>query len=359
MVRALDRYVFAEFWKIFVTTALGFPILINIIDLTDNLDKYLSQNLSAGRIALSYLYWLPDSMFMILPAAVLFATVFSVGALTRHSEITAAKASGISFYRFIAPIFVGAVIATMLGLILGELAPITNKKRLDILQASSLSSVTSDRYNFAYAADRGRIYKIGALHLVVPSIEGIVIERKGNGPDYPSYLISSNNANYRSGKGWLLQKGAMHLLTDSMQNLTFSFDSLIDRHFTEPPKQLTLTQKAPADMGFRELGRFITSMERSGAEVNELRVERMLKLAIPVTCVVILLFGAPLATSTQRGGAAYGVGLSLATTVIFLMLIQLMKGVGGKGIIPADLAAWLPSIIFGVVGAILFARVRT
>jgi lipopolysaccharide export system permease protein len=359
MVRALDRYVFAEFWKIFVTTALGFPILINIIDLTDNLDKYLSQNLSAGRIALSYLYWLPDSMFMILPAAVLFATVFSVGALTRHSEITAAKASGISFYRFIAPIFVGAVIATILGLILGELAPITNKKRLDILQASSLSSVTSDRYNFAYAADRGRIYKIGALHLVVPSIEGIVIERKGNGPDYPSYLISSNNANYRSGKGWLLQKGAMHLLTDSMQNLTFSFDSLIDRHFTEPPKQLTLTQKAPTDMGFRELGRFITSMERSGAEVNELRVERMLKLAIPVTCVVILLFGAPLATSTQRGGAAYGVGLSLATTVIFLMLIQLMKGVGGKGIIPADLAAWLPSIIFGVVGAILFARVRT
>jgi lipopolysaccharide export system permease protein len=229
---------------------------------------------------------------------------------------------------------------------------------MDILQGT-LTSVTSDRYNFAYAADRGRIYKVGALHLVVPSIEGIVIERKGNGPDYPSYVISSNNASYRTRQGWLLQKGAMHLLTDSMQNLTFSFDSLIDRHFTEPPKQLTLTQKAPTDMGFRELGRFITSMERSGAEVNELRVERMLKLAIPVTCIVILLFGAPLATSTQRGGAAYGVGLSLATTVIFLMLIQLMKGVGGKGIIPADLAAWLPSIIFGVVGVILFARVRT
>jgi lipopolysaccharide export system permease protein len=358
MVRALDRYVFVEFWKIFVTTALGFPVLIIIIDLTDNLDKYLSQHLSVGRIALSYLYWLPDSMFMILPAAVLFATVFSIGALTRHSEITAAKASGISFYRFIAPIFVGALIATIVGLILGELAPITNKRRLDILQGT-LTNVTSDRYNFAYAADRGRIYKVGALHLVVPTIEGMVIERKGNGPDYPSYVISSNNAAYRTKQGWLLQKGAMHLLTDSMQNLTFSFDSLVDRHFTEPPKQLTLTQKAPTDMGFRELGRFITSMERSGAEVNELRVERMLKLAIPVTCVVILLFGAPLATSTQRGGAAYGIGLSLATTVIFLMLIQLMKGIGGKGMIPADLAAWLPSIIFGVVGVILFARVRT
>jgi lipopolysaccharide export system permease protein len=358
MVRALDRYVFTEFWKIFVTTALGFPVLVNIIDLTDNLNTYLGQNLGVGRIALSYVYWLPDSMFMVLPAAVLFATVFAIGALTRHSEITAAKASGISFYRFIAPIFVGAVIATILGLILGELAPLTNKKRLDILQANKVS-ITSDRYNFAYAADRGRVYKIGALHLGNNAIDGLAIERKGNGPDYPSYVVTSNTAQYRNGKGWILRKGAMHLLTDSTQNLTFSFDSLVDQHFTEAPKQLTLTQKAPTDMGFRELGRFITSMERSGAEVNELRVERMLKLAIPFTCIVILLFGAPLATSTQRGGAAYGIGVSLATTIIFLMLIQLMKGIGGKGIIPADLAAWLPSIIFGIVGLILFARVRT
>jgi len=357
-VRALDRYVFTEFWKIFVTTALGFPILVNIIDLTDNLDKYLTQRLSVGKIALSYLYWLPDSMFMVLPAAVLFATVFSIGALTRHSEITAAKASGISFYRFIAPIFAGAIIATMLGLVLGELAPISNKKRLEILQANR-ANLSSDRYNFAYAADRGRVYKIGALHLSEPSIEGMVIERKGNGPDYPSYVVTANAAMYKAGSGWVLRQGAMHLIPDSLQNMTFTFDSLVDRHFSEAPKALTLTQKAPTDMGFRELGRFIKSMERSGAEVNELRVERMLKIAIPITCIVILLFGAPLATSTQRGGAAYGVGVSLATTVIFLMLIQLTKGIGGKGMIPADLAAWLPSIIFGLVGAFLFARVRT
>jgi len=356
--RALDRYVFIEFWKIFVTTALGFPVLLNIIDLTDNLDKYLNQRLSVARIALSYLYWLPDSMFMVLPAAVLFATVFAIGALTRHSEITAAKASGISFYRFIAPIFAGAIIATILGLILGELAPITNKKRMEILQVNRIN-ISNDRYNFTYAADRGRVYKIGALHLLEPSIEGMAIERKGIGPDYPSYVITASTAKYTAATGWTLRQGAMHVMPDTLRNLTFSFDSLVDRHFTEAPKQLTLTQKAPTDMGFRELGRFIASMERSGAEVNELRVERMLKIAIPITCIVILLFGAPLATSTQRGGAAYGIGLSLATTVIFLMLIQLTKGIGGKGMMPADLAAWLPSIIFGVVGVILFARVRT
>src|SRR5207248_10638738 len=169
----------------------------------------------------------------------------------------------------------------------------------------------------------------------------------------------ANTGRYKQGKGWVLKAGALHVIPDTLHNLTFSFDSLTDRHISEPPKELTLAQKAPTGMGFRELGRFIGSMERSGAEVNELRVERMLKIAIPITFIVILLFGAPLATSTQRGGAAYGVGVSLATTVIFLMLIQLTKGIGGKGMIPADLAAWLPSIIFGLVGIVLFARVRT
>ena len=223
MVRALDRYVFGEFWKIFVTTALGFPILVNIIDLTDNLDKYLGQNLSVGRIALSYLYWLPDSMFMVLPAAVLFATVFSIGAFTRHSEITAAKASGISFYRFIAPIFVGAIIATHRG-------SHTRRASSDHQQEASGHSggrisvnIGNDRYNFAYAADGGRVYKVGALHVLQPSIEGIVIERKGNGPEL-SFVRHHRRpaAQYRPAKGWVLQKGAMHVIPDSLHNMTFS-----------------------------------------------------------------------------------------------------------------------------------------
>ena len=110
-VGPLDAYVFLEWVKIFVTTAIGFPVLVIVIDLTDHLQTYLQRNIPAPRIALSYLYWVPGSMFLVLPAAVLFATVFSIGAFTRHSEITAAKASGISFYRWTAPVFFAACLA--------------------------------------------------------------------------------------------------------------------------------------------------------------------------------------------------------------------------------------------------------
>ena len=112
-------------------------------------------------------------------------------------------------------------------------------------------------------------------------------------------------------------------------------------------------------MRYQELSRFIAALERSGGDANELKVERALKIAIPITCLIIAIFGAPLATSTKRGGAAYGIGISLATTVIFLMLIQITKAIGGGGVIPPNIAAWIPNALFGVLGLVLLAKVRT
>jgi lipopolysaccharide export system permease protein len=256
----------------------------------------------------------------------------------------------------IAPIFFGATIATVAGLILGEINPRANARKLELLETRKFSA-SNERYNFAYAADAGRVYKIQSLNVSQQSMTGVTIERKGKGPGYPSYIVTANGAGWNPRRGWKIGKGTMHVLTDSLYNITYSFDSLIDRHMTERPKDLTVASRAPTDMEYRELGRFISAMERSGSDVDELKVERMLKIVIPVTSIVILLFGAPLATSNQRGGAAWGVGISLGTTVIFVMLVQMMKAVGG--IIPPNLAAWMPSIIFGVLGIILFARVRT
>ncbi len=358
IVRPLDKYVFTEWLKIFLATTLGFPLLLILFDATDNLDKYLAKKLPPANIALSYVYWLPDSIFLILPAAVLFATVFSIGAFTRHSEITAAKASGVSFYRFIAPIFIGALFAAGLGLVLGEYAPIATKKKLELLDRQTVNPA-SQRYNFAYAAEAGRVYKVQTLFVGRNAIDGITIERRGKGPSYPSYILTSQNAVYAKGKGWNIMRGNMHLLLDSTDNMTFAFDSARDNNFKERPQDLMLAPKAPEDMNFGDLGRFIRAMERSGADVDRLKVERMLKIVIPITSVIILLFAASLATSTQRGGAAYGVGLALGTTIIFIFLVQLTKGLGSNGLIPPEIAAWTPSIVFGVLGAVLFARVRT
>ena len=60
-----------------------------------------------------------------------------------------------------------------------------------------------------------------------------------------------------------------------------------------------------------------------------------------------------------RAGAAIGVAISLGTTVIFLLITQIMKAVGAGGLIDPTLAAWLPNMVFLLAGLVLLARVRT
>jgi lipopolysaccharide export system permease protein len=358
LIRPLDRYVLTEFWKVLGATALGFPVLVIIIDVSEKLDSYLARKLPMTDIMLAYLYGVPDTMFLVLPAAVLFATVFTIGGFTRHSEITAAKASGISFHRFIRPIMIGSLAATVFGLALSEVVPPLNARRLELLQEKVFRN-TDKRANFAYLSETGRVYKVGFADVAANRLETIEIERQGTGPDYPSYVIAAKSGSWDGAGQWMLKEGVMHVMPDSMTNVSVRFDSLRDARFTEAPTNLMANPKAPAEMGYRDLGRFIEAMERSGTDVNKLRVERMLKIAIPVTCFIIMLIGAPLATSTQRGGTAYGIAISLATTVIFLMLLQMTQAIGAGGLIMPELAAWIPGAIFGVIGTYLLLKVRT
>jgi lipopolysaccharide export system permease protein len=357
LVRPLDRYVFSEWVRIFCATALGLPILLIIIDLTDHLQKYLDRNIPRADIAMSYVYWIPQSMFLAMPAAVLFATVFAIGNFTRHAEITAAKASGISFYRLIVPVLLGAALASALDIVVAEMAPVTDSRRNVLLRETQVQT-GSQRVNFAYAGDYGRVYKASVLDVARGSVDKLQIERKGSGRDYPTVLVAANAANY-SASGWKISQGEMHVITDSTHDVSLGFDWMRDRRMKEKPADLMANPRDPKEMRFAELSRFITALERAGGDANLLRVERSLKLAIPITCLVIALIGAPLATTTQRGGAAWGIGISLGITVTFLMMVQLTRAIGGKGLIQPDMAAWVPNALFFLVGLVLMGRVRT
>ena len=357
LITPLDRYVASEFARIFLVTVLGFPLLVIIIDLVEKLRRYTADNLSIADVALAYYYMLPDTMFMVLPAATLFATVFSITNFTRYSEVTAAKASGISFYRFIAPVIVMSFGAMVLGLVVGEFAPPANAKKEAILRKKS-ASPENERYNFSFSSGTGRNYRIYTLDVRKASVDRIEVEERRT-KLRPATLISAEKGDWNARRGWSLQGGVMHVMKSDTSDFVVAFDSIYDPKIRETAKELRASEKAPAEMTFRQLTDFIRTLEASGADVAVLKVERMLKIAIPVTCIIIALFGAPLATSSQRGGAAFGVAISLGTTIIFLILIQLTKAVGGNGVISADLAGWLPNILVGTVALILLARVRT
>jgi lipopolysaccharide export system permease protein len=358
-VRTLDRYVFSSWMRIFILTALGFPLVSILINLTDTLNKLLDRGLTMKQIVVSYVYSIPENAFIVMPAAVLFATVFTVGAMGRHSELTAAKAGGLSFYRLMAPVFVASVMATVLAFVVGEVAPGATARQMEIQKAKQARSTTA-RYNFVYRGDAGWVYTVRSLDVGTRQLKQLLLERQGNGAGFPGLIITADSAGYDARRGtWKVKNGTSRVIAGPGQQASFGFRAMRLRALTQSPADLLAEPKAPDEMRYAELGRYIDALKRSGNDANKLIVEQALKLALPATCLIIALFGAPLAVQAPRAGAAVGIAISLGTTVIFLLMTQIMKAVGAGGVIDPTAAAWLPNGVFLAAGIVLLARVRT
>jgi lipopolysaccharide export system permease protein len=358
-LRHLDRYVLQSWIRIFVLTALGFPLISILINLTDTLNRLLDRGLTMREIVISYIYSIPENVFMVMPAAVLFATVFTVGAMGRHSELTAAKAGGQSFHRLMLPIFIAAGAASVLAFVVGELAPGATARQLEIQKAKP-SRPTSTRFNFVYRGDAGWVYTIRSLDVANRQLKQLLLERQGTGLNYPGLVLTADSASYDATlKTWRLRRGASRIIASPARQATFNFRTMRLKALKQTPADLLAESKAPDEMRYAELGRYIDALKRSGNDANKLMVEQALKLALPATCIIIALFGAPLAVTTPRAGAAVGIAISLGTTVIYLLFVQITKAIGAGGLINPTLAAWIPNVVFLFAGLVLLARVRT
>lgn len=354
----LDRYVLAQWVRLFLVTAVGFPIVALLIDLTDSLSKLLDRGVGLGDIFLGYAYQLPEKMFEVIPAAVLFATVFVIGSLGRNSELTAAKAGGVSFHRIALPLYAAAALAAALCLAVGELAPGMTRRQLEIHQEKARA--TGVRYNFVYRAEQGWVYTIKTLDTRSNTLRDVILSRQGTGPAYPSLIVTADSATWDTVAGrWRLWNGYSRVVADGERQAAFAFTAMRLRAMTQEPIDLLAEPKKPEEMRYDELGRYIDAVERSGSDADRLRVKRALKLAIPATCLIIALFGAPLAVTSYRSGTAVGVGISLGTTIAFLLLVQLSEAIGAGGVLRPELAAWMPNALFLVTALGLQARVRT
>jgi lipopolysaccharide export system permease protein len=355
----LDRYVLKAWVKIFVLTALGFPIIAVLIDLTDHLRTLLSKGLTWREIVVSYLYSIPENAYLVMPAAVLFATVFTVGTMGRHSEITAAKASGLSFRRIVFPIFLAGAGAAVLALVVGELSPGASAKQGEI-QAGEGPPPTRFRYNFVFRGDAGWVYSVRTLDLQEQQLQHVILERPGSSLEYPGLAITADSATFDSTMSrWRLWHGSSRMIVDQSVYSAATFESMVLSAMTQRPEDLLVAPKATEEMRYAELGRYIEALDRSGNDTNKLKVEQALKLALPGACLIITLFAAPLAVTSPRTGTAFGIAISLGTTVAYLLFIQVSEAIGASGAVNPRFAAWIPNMILFVVGLVLLWRVRT
>lgn len=119
MLSRLDRYFLKE---LIVPFALGLIILTFILIMQQALilmELVLDKGVDLLSIATLFLHLLPAFFLITIPMAVMLSTVTTFNRLSADNEIIALHAGGISFFRFLRPVILFALLVSSLTLVMG------------------------------------------------------------------------------------------------------------------------------------------------------------------------------------------------------------------------------------------------
>ena len=357
MIRILDILIAKAFLRIFILFVLGAPLLFIVGDLVEQVDRYFDRGLTVGEVSLAYVYMLPEFISWSFPIAALIATVFTIHSMTMHREVLAAKAGGISFHRLMAPLVGLGLLLTGVGLLLSEAVPVGKRRSGQILRSEEVGRQW--RTDFVFKTDDNRTLTVRRLNVFPPAMNQVVLEVPAGSDGEVAQHLQAAQVPFDSVRGWTFKTGYLRILPDRAEPLTLYFDSLRSSGFGEPPRGLLSSPDDEDEMSDSEIDRMVANITRSGGDPSTLLVKKGQRKAIAVATLVIILFGGPLATSSRRGGTAYGIGVALASTILYLLLFRLAGAAGNAGALSPVLSAWLPNLLFLACGLIPLKRVRT
>ncbi len=107
-------------------------------------------------------------------------------------------------------------------------------------------------------------------------------------------------------------------------------------------------------MTFGELHRYIKQEKLKGVEeIVFFDMEKHNRIASPFSMLVMTLIGVSLSSRKLRGGIGMHLGLGILLTFAYILLMRVTTVFATVGDLPPAIAAWIPNLIFGIIGLYL------
>jgi lipopolysaccharide export system permease protein len=355
-MKILERYISRQFSAALGFSLLAFLLIFVVVDLIEHLDTFIDKQAPVLLVVKYYLYFTPYIILLTLPVAMLLASLFSVSSLSRHKELMAMKAAGISLYRILLPLFRLALGVSLFSLLMGEVVvPYTNNKKNQIYSWQIRQHAPGPkliRRNLYLQGTEGRIYYIQEYDGQKQLAKGVLIQKYNQG--LLTMRIDAQEMAWEEG-GWTLSDGMIREFAEDEEK-AIPFQSIRRPELEETPQDLMRRQKDPLEMDFFELREYIQRVQRSGGEVHRERVDLFLKIAFPFANLIIVLFGAPLASNPRRSGAAVSFAISLFICFVYYSFLRVGQALGYKGSVPPLVAAWMGNVLFGLAGVVVLVK---
>jgi len=344
----LAKYIIRNFLGTLLFALVAFAAIYVVIDVVGFMDKFIDRNVGLFIVVKYYAYYLPYIIILTLPVATLLASLFSIGQLSRYNELVAMQASGLSLYRILGPLFVLGIIISLLAAYAGErFVPSANHKKKEIYQThvnKRKRKNIEQTKDINLQIDENRWLLIGFFD--TKDTTGFKVSVQSYKQNQLVKRIDASKMIWEN-DSWHFQNGYTREFSDNKET-TQAFDKLELKYLHFKSEDIARVQKKAEEMSYWELKNFIKEIRRTGGNPDRWLVDLYLKIAFPFANLVIILFGAPLASRKTRSGTAISFGISLFICFLYFGIIKVGQSLGHNGTLPPLFAAWMGNIFFGI-----------
>ena len=357
-MRLIDRYVIREVLLPFFIGLLVFTFMLIIPYLIQLAEQFIAKGVPTLVILKVMATLLPMALSLTIPMSLLLGLLVAFGRLSADREFVALQACGVSLLRLMRPVVLLAVVtwaATSYVLIVA--IPDANQAYREMTY-----TIVAER---AEGEVRPRVFFEDFPDLVlyvreIPTTGGWnEVFLADNRPGKPAAVYLARHGRVvldreKRTVEMVLEQGSRHTADPAGKYEVFTFKQLLISLDPESVFPRTGPARGAREMSIGELRARAAELEGQNIYPHTELFELQKKFSIPVACLVFGLIGLGLGASNRRDGKLASFVVGIVVIFIYYVLLWLGQSLVRGHLVPPWVAAWLPNIILGALGGLLF-----
>jgi len=356
-MKIFDWYILKRYLLTFFLMLLLFIPIGITVNLAEKIDRILENKVPFEEVAAYYFDFTIYFANLLFPLFLFLSVIWFTSKLANNTEVIAFLSSGVSFFRFLRPYFIGGTVIAIVAVFLGMYwAPKASKgfNEFNYKYLKSKKAVIT-QYIHQQINDNEYIY---VSNFDTKSMRGNNFTLEHFDGNKLEYKIHATAINY-------IEKDSVYRLSNYyLRHIGKDNDSIVFKRRTDtllgfdlldltPPKYVAET------LNINELSDFIKREEaRGSSNINRYKVVQYKKWSLPVSVYILTIIAVAVSSIKRRGGMGVNLAFGIVIAMIYVFFDKVFGVMAEQSDFSPVIAVWFPNFIFGILALYLLFNAK-
>jgi lipopolysaccharide export system permease protein len=358
-MKIIDWYILKRYLVTFFMMLLLFAPIAIIIDISEKINKILSNNAPLDETVVFYINFTIYFANFLFPIFLFLSIIWFTSKLANNTEIIAILSSGVSFTRFLRPYIIGATIISLFAVLMSfYLVPNASK------------GYNEFRYTYMHkhreTRESNNVYKQlnDTQYIHVNSFNPAT----KTGFEFSLETFDKNNKLkekiHASTIKWNEADSTYSLRTYSKRTIGELDDKLITETKKDTVLNFDLDDLTPViymaeTLSIGELNKFIEKeRERGSSNINTYMVVKQKRFSVPVSAFILTVIAVSVSAMKRRGGMGINLAIGIFIAFSYVFFDKMFGTLAEKSSMSPILAVWLPNVFFAILALYLLRNAK-